>query len=84
MILIDHTKMKQTTILTASYYDMGQVNVVSNKMSRQYRRLILSKALITCIFQTVFRWTVIQSFGDVPVSFLKARLKVALLLKPQS
>ncbi len=84
MILIDHTKMKQAKSLTASYYDVGQKNVVSNKKSLGNPRLILSKVLITSMFQADWRLAASHSFGEVPVSFLKARLKVALLLKPQS
>ena len=76
--------MKHGRRLTASYYDMGQENVVSNKMSPEYARLILSKVLIKNTFDVNYTWVASQSFGDVPVSFLKARLNVALLLKPQS
>lgn len=84
MIYFDHSKMKRTALALASNHVLEQMKLVSNKNEpiATTAHVIYLVDLQPTYALAIFK--AIQSLGDVPASFLKALLKVALLLKPQS
>ncbi len=79
--------MRQLQKSKASNYNLRLVKVVSNH-NHQFKpaksRLLMTSQIIKNYFYHKNQEFNKNSFGESPVFFLKARLKVAFELKPQS